>query len=634
MSYRLTTQRLLAALLLSGSVLTGNLWPQSNPAGEPAQQPAVPTEKAAPPASQPQQPPQAQASAPELTLKVTTRLVVVDVVARDKKGQVIPDLQASDFKVTEDGKEQKISVFNFQHPAASESLPALPVKLPPGVYRNTPRYQPNRALNVLLVDALNTNVLNQAYVRMEMVKFLERLPQGQPIAIYTMGRKLRMVQDFTTDLTELKKVIQTFKGESWHLLSNPTGTSEVPMTLQGWALQTAAEKAPGLKAQIQDFAEQSVADQSGLRVQYTMEALSSLARMLSGYPGRKNLIWLSESIPFGVFPDVKGIMRSSEDVRGQIGQDSPANVRNTFLNKRDYVDQLALISNLLADAQVAVYPVDARGLIGSALSNVANNVSGQGAAGGLASRAEGRQAEELFQAHYSMRDIAEKTGGLPYYNRNDLDVAVRNGIDDGATYYTLGYYPDNKNWSGQFRKVQVSVNRPGAKLRYRAGYFAFDRAAFERQHPQQRDFDFSQALNADYPMATAIQFEGGVLLPEPGNNKVLVNYALDPHQISFEKGADGLQRAKVDCAVRVFSPKNMELPVKTEGTRVAATLRPDAYEKIGKTYFPCQLSLELPPGHYFLRLAVRDAVSGLMGSVNAEVTVPDAAAAKQSDATH
>lgn len=631
MRYRSTTQRLLAALLLSGSVLTGSLWPQSNPAGETAQQPAVPAEKAAPPASQPQQLP--QASAPELTLKITTRLVVVDVVARDKKGQVIPDLQAADFKVTEDGKEQKISVFNFQHPAAGEALPALPVKLPPGVYRNTPRYQPNRALNVLLVDALNTTFLNQVYVRMEMVKFLEKLPQGQPIAIYTMGRKLRMLQDFTTDLTQLKKVIQTLRGESSHVLSNPTGTSEVPMTLQGIADQTLIELAPQLRAQIQDFADQNVSDQSDIRIQYTMAALSSLARMLSGYPGRKNLIWLSESIPFGVFPDIKGIQRESSDMRSQLGADSPASVRNTA-NKREYADQLALISNLLADAQVSVYPVDARGLLGSAFFNVANPMSGQAGAGGLASRVEGRQAEELFQAHYNMRDIAEKTGGLPYYNRNDLDVAVQNGIDDGSTYYTIGYYPNNKSWNGQFRKVQVTVSRSGAKLRHRLGYYAVDRAAFEKAHPQQREFDFSQALNADYPMATAVQFEVGVLPPQPGENKVRVNYALDPRQISFEKSADGLQRAQVDCAVRVFSPKNMERPVKTEGTRVDAALKPEVYEKIGRTYFPCQLSFELPAGHYLLRLAVRDAVSGAMGSVNAEVTVPDAAAAKPAEASH
>jgi VWFA-related protein len=391
------------------------------------------------------------------------------------------------------------------------------------------------------------------------------------------------------------------------------------MTLQGIADQTLAEKAPEFRAQIQNFADQNIANQSDLRVRYTMAALSALGRMLAGYPGRKNLIWLSESIPFGVYPDVRAMTQA---------QGSSASGKNV-VNKREYADQLALLSNLLADAQVSVYPVDARGLLGGAFYNVANNVSGQGQAGGLANRMEGRQAEELFQAHYNMRDIAEKTGGLPFYNRNDLDIAVQNGIDDGSTYYTLGYYPDNKKWDGQFRKIQITTRRSGARLRYRVGYYAVDRAVFEKQHPQQREVDFSQALNPDYPTATAVQFEVDVLPPAPGEDKVRVNYALDPHQISFEKGADELQRAQVDCAARVFSPKNMDKPVTTEGTRVNAALRPEVYEKIGKSYFPCQLSFQLPEGHYFLRLAVRDVTTGAMGTVNAEVTVPGAAAPKK-----
>src|SRR5262249_21126016 len=134
------------------------------------------------------------------TLKVQTRLVMVDVVARDKSGKVVTDLQAEDFKLLEDGKPQQISVFVFQHPSAEPATDeAKPARIP-NTFDNKPRFRGASALNVVLVDALNTTFLNQAYVRVEMVKFLEKLPPGQPIAIYTMGRKLRLLQDFTTDL--------------------------------------------------------------------------------------------------------------------------------------------------------------------------------------------------------------------------------------------------------------------------------------------------------------------------------------------------------------------------------------------------------------------------------------------------
>src|SRR5258708_38106094 len=88
------------------------------------------------------------------------------------------------------------------------------VSVPGNMVSNARKYPPNTALNVILLDSLNSNLLNQAYVRTEMVKFLEKLPQGQPVAIFTLGRKLHMVQDFTTDLNALKRVVNAFKGQS------------------------------------------------------------------------------------------------------------------------------------------------------------------------------------------------------------------------------------------------------------------------------------------------------------------------------------------------------------------------------------------------------------------------------------
>lgn len=569
-------------------------------------------------------------------LKIKTRLVVVDVVVRDKKGAVVTDLKKQDFRVAENGKEQPISIFSFQHPGEGEALPLQDAKLPPNVFKNRAKFQPNRALNIMLIDALNCTLLNQAYVRSEMVKFLEKLPEGQPIAIFAMGKKLQMLQDFTTDLTDLKRVIHTFKGESSPVLSSPTGTPEAPMVLTGWAEQLAFEKDPALLIQVNDFAQEAGSGQIDFRIQYTMAALNSLARMLSGYPGRKNLIWITESVPLNIFPDIKTVGFSANNQSLRLGQSGDPKLdreqraamqreqKSTAQNVRNYSDQLALIGNLLADAQVAVYPVDARGLVGPAFTNVANNVSGQGAIGGLVNKIEGKQAEELFEAHYNMLDIAEKTGGLAFYNRNDLDVAVRDGIDDGATYYTLGYYPEDKTWNGQFRKIRVSVDLAGAKVRHREGYFAIDRVAYSRQHPGQRDYDFSMALNSNYPVSTTLPFEATVLAPpQSGDSKVRINFALNSQQITFEKTADGLQSAQVDCAARAFSPKNGDHPVKTDGGRMDAKLNPEQFDKISKSFLPCQVSLDLPPGLYLLRLAVRDNLSGTLGSLNASVLVPD-----------
>jgi len=145
-------------------------------------------------------------------LKSITRLVVVDVVATDRNGAVV-DLKGDDFTVLEDGKEQKIRVFNFQQP---HSLPAggpalaLP-KLPENVYSNAARYSASSALNVVLLDALNTNLPHQAYVRDQMIRYLEKMPEGQPVAVYALSTKLTLLQDFTDDPAVLKKVAKELK---------------------------------------------------------------------------------------------------------------------------------------------------------------------------------------------------------------------------------------------------------------------------------------------------------------------------------------------------------------------------------------------------------------------------------------
>src|ERR1700682_2119511 len=101
-------------------------------------------------------------------LKITSRLVVGDVVALDHKGQPVTDLTAEDFTVLEEGKEQKVSAFSFQRPgshAGGSAAMTAPVKLLPRMFPNIPRQSTSGALNVVLLDALNTQTNNQAYVR-------------------------------------------------------------------------------------------------------------------------------------------------------------------------------------------------------------------------------------------------------------------------------------------------------------------------------------------------------------------------------------------------------------------------------------------------------------------------------------
>jgi VWFA-related protein len=558
--------------------------------------------KNAPTTAQAQQP----AYETSAVLKVKSRLVVVDVVARDSKGVPVTDLKQDDFTILEDGKEQKLRIFSFQHPDDSVAMAPPPATANGmNVVDNLPHFRPGRALNVILMDALNTSRLNQASMRQAMIKFLDTLPANEPIAVYLLGDKLRLLQDFTTDPAVLKDVVRSFKGKNSPLLNVAVDGSPIAPILPG----VAQSLPPGMAAQIKAFQDQMTVDLTDQRVQVTLAALNSLSRTLSGYPGRKNLIWISETFPFDVM--LSGVTSRST------------------LNDRSYSHEIARTGNLLSDSQVAIYPLDAQGLVVGGMFNVANSADQYGNSlgastlrGGVAGQMD-VEADQRMASHGTMNDLADRTGGRAFYNRNDLDGAVRDSITDGSTYYTLGYYPENKEWNGSFRNIQVKLKRGGVKLRYRIGYFAMEPAAFAKLNPKRQDEDFDDAMSLNIPVSTALPFQAMVLPPSAKTqNKVIVNYHVDPHALSFETSNDGLQSVNIECAVRVFSKKNPDKPVTTEAQKMGGALNPDAYAKVMKGFFPCRDEVALQPGDYLLRLGVRDNVTGLIGTANAALTIP------------
>ncbi len=84
-------------------------------------------------------------------------------------------------------------------------------KPPENVYSNAARFSASSSLNILLLDALNTNLPHQAYVRDQMIRYLEKMPEGQPVAVYMLSTKLTLLQDFTDDPAVLKKVAKDIK---------------------------------------------------------------------------------------------------------------------------------------------------------------------------------------------------------------------------------------------------------------------------------------------------------------------------------------------------------------------------------------------------------------------------------------
>src|SRR5260370_1635912 len=140
-----------------------------------------------------------------------------------------------------------------------------------------------------------------------------------------------------------------------------------------------------------------------------------------------------------------------------------------FSGIRNYSDDLTAVGSALPDAQIAVYPVDPRGMETQALfdpeSRGKPNPFSEGAT-------LNRESNVRFSNQESMRNLAEQTGGKVCLNNNDLSECVKRAIDDSSSYYELTYYPTDKNWRGEFRRISVKTARPGVQLSFREGYFA------------------------------------------------------------------------------------------------------------------------------------------------------------------
>lgn len=557
--------------------------------------------------------PQAGSSSPDkapgtqeaqTVLKSTTRLVVVDVVATDSKGNPVTGMQESDFVVTEDGRPQRLGSFSFQSPGPASTTPAAqapapaPAALPENVVTNVPRTR-STSLNVILLDRVNGESRNRTYAQDRLVKYLESGVAVQPTAIFILDKKLALVHDFTTDTQVLKDALNRVR---------PSGVSRV----------LSVDVAASPFATKGDFH----TNENGIEI--TLAALKLLARTLAGYPGRKNLIWVSEAFPVSL--TIEGVPQGSStnallsarsgaaivtdnnstqtareenppdaqevnQARAQLG----AAVNYIPGKTHGYAEELAQIADALMDAHVALYPIDAAGM-------------------GQANR---------LAAQSNMRDLADRTGGRAFYNRNDIETGIGSSIDDGSTYYALSYYPDNHAWDGRFRKIEIKTTRPGVNLRYRQGYYALDPSISSRQDAANMAQEFAHAMAFDAPLFAGVRFQAAVTPPAQKNQKVLVQFAVDPHSIAFEARDNGLQFVSVSCSVAAYSEKGD--PVKgfrEEFTTMSGSLNSADYQRMMRGALPCKRTFDLKPGRYLLRVGVLDNNSHLMGTSSAQVLVP------------
>jgi VWFA-related protein len=396
----------------------------------------------------------AQTPQPIPTLKAHTQLVIVDVVVTDSHQNPVHNLKAPDFTLLENKDPQQIKAFE-EHTSLSDTKPQPIPKMPPGIFTNWTPTPPNSAVNILLLDTLNTPLQDQSFVHDQLKQYIKTAKPGARIAIFGLTTHLNLLQGFTSDPELLKTAINQKSLQASPLLDDPVGGGNglQPLSDTVGSFGDAPDIADIL-SNLKQFDAEQQSFQLQLRARYTLDALNQLARYLTGIPGRKNLIWFSGSFPINILPD--------------------GDLQDPFAVAAGFEDEFRETTNLLTLNQVAVYPVDARGLMVSPSFSAAKSGSQYGRNPSTFGKDDTKFFQQTAAEHATMLQMAQQTGGKAFINTNGLSQAVASAIDSGSNYYTLAYSPTNTKWNGSFRKIQINLQQQGYTLAYRRGYYADD----------------------------------------------------------------------------------------------------------------------------------------------------------------
>ncbi len=492
------------------------------------------------------------------TLRVTTGLVEVHVLVHDKRGKPVSGLLKDDFVVKDRGVPQTITVFSEE-----SNRSAVPVSdpVPPNAFSNFLRRGnlPGGA-TVVLFDKLNTRTKDQNYARGELIKFFKFAAAArQPVAILVLDNDLQILTDFTWNARRLQDAIAADRTRRSQLLSMSEDDPLDPPD-EGFVASLALLNRSAAELAVQ------------IRVGRTLRALEAIGRHLSGLPGRKSIIWISGAFPVSMGYEPKYLMNS----------------RAARLN---FSPQSARAAKVLTDANVALYPVDARGLFGVPMANAASQ-SGSGADGT-------RMAPSILQAHETMRALADDTGGKAYYDVNDLSGTVREALDDASVIYVLGYQPTHNEWNGEFRPIEVKVKRDGLKVRCRRGYFASAEVPANQVPVPLREAFWSP-----------LEATGLGLIASVDASNVLLR--VDARHLTL-KPDGGVWTGMLDALFVQQNPVRKDLDMMR--TAFALRFTKQVLEERLANGVPLTKKLRLLPDASLLRIAVRDRPSGRIGSV-------------------
>jgi VWFA-related protein len=537
-------------------------------------------------AQQPQpQPPQASTDAqaqtkpPASSIRVTSELVLANVVVRDKKGNLIRDLKKEDFTLFEDGKKQQISTFDFENVDQLETAggaektvtgEAAETAEPAGVLKKSDAPVMNardRRVIVLFFDfsAMEPDQIDRC------VESAKKYINGQMrpadiVALVSLSTNMRVDLDFTDDKTKILSVLSSYSsGSGEGFAMGDTGSAE-----------GTAETGGSFTPDDTDYNTFS-ADWKLLALQSTMQALGKIEQ-------KKSLIYFSN-----------GISQTGTDNQSALRAATAAAVKNN----------------------VSIYPVDVRGLQAFPPGGEAQSASlhGQSAYNGAAvlNDLSGNAASQE-----TLSTLAADTGGKAFFDSNDFSGVFTQVQKDSSAYYVLGFTSTNPLKDGHYRRLKVVVNRADVKLEFRPGYYSG--RDYQHLNRADREAQLEDELAAELPQTDVPLYAGTAYFRQDESHYLAVSLVVPGSQIPFVQEKDK-DNATIDIIGEVRLGDKGRVPVGQ--LRDTVKLAVDSTQQVRRKNVQYNTGFVLAPGNYHLKFIVRENQTGRMGSFETDVQVPD-----------
>jgi VWFA-related protein len=414
------------------------------------------------------------------------------------------------------------------------------------------------AATILFVDSLNMRSTDDLlYAKRELPKFLKNLHAGDPVAIYNLaGPAVRVIHEFS-DKTE--------------------------------SLIHSAEHGSDVVSQL------LVGERAGVRLkaEWTLAAMESIALHLADTPGRKTLVWISSA-----FPITFGFTRT-EDLAGGA---STANAKVGDLDS--YHDRLKRLARILNNIDLAIYPVDPRGLM------IDDRYKATARSGDVSDPRLQGAGENSLGEFATMDLIATETGGRAFYNANALGDSIQRAVDDSRVTYVLGFYPDEASWDGTNHRIEVRVNRLGVEVRSRRSYFASD--AHMESEPEREAALQAAAATALNGTAIGVTVNVASNPLQPGTQQIEVS--VEPQDVRFEN-KNGRWQADFDLIVTQQAPDGRRLV----GERSQCVVNRETYDETQSKSLSFRRDIAIQQEAARLRVLVRDSANGAIGSLSVPV---------------